>query len=300
VDVDDLKGNVEARTQIQVEFEQAADQNRARQMIIGRRTKDVICDFVWWLEAEDRSGASNWANQVLARCSAANCVSNAANVTGSVYWLISVVYGNIEDFRGEFDVFAAVYTDDEVNTQYRLSYLIGPVSDFVRYQNQWVKQTEADVWQLIYLGTIHHSSFTRAGVTPQDLIPLVEYQKDAADTAKLDFICLIPKDEPETHLTAFLHSAWQVGDFCTASKTDDFDYTGVEDPGTNTKFVNANLRGEYMKLEPNRENRLLFVGKTAYTGAVPNETDYEAHGASTDLQWRIYLDYLPQYISPLE
>jgi len=300
VDVDDLKGNVEARTQIQVEFEQAADQNRARQMFIGRRTKDVICDFVWWLEAEDRSAASNWANQVLARCSAGNCVSNAANTAGYVYWLVSAIYGNLEDFRGDFDVYAAVYTDDEVNTQYRLSYLIGPVTDFMRYQNQWVKQTEPSVWQLIYLGTIHHSEFIRAGVTPLELAPLVEYQKDAADTVKLDFICLLPRDEPETRLTAFIHSTWPVGNFCTASMNADFDYTGIEDAATNAKLTMVELAGEYMRLEPRRENRLLFVGKTAYTGAVPNDTDYEAHGAVTDLQWRIYLDYLPQYISPLE
>jgi len=59
VDVDDLKGDVEARLLMRTEFEQKADLDYAVDIIAGRRTRAYPCELLHWLEAEDAGTKTN-------------------------------------------------------------------------------------------------------------------------------------------------------------------------------------------------------------------------------------------------
>jgi hypothetical protein len=130
-DVADLKGTDESRLLVKVANYSQADQARGGDLIMSRRSS-----FTWpgyltanpanardthWLEAEDGS-VSNWAAAALARCSGGSRISNAANTSGSVYWIFRVLPAvawrqYADQIRGRWDVFGMVYTDDPTNTQ---------------------------------------------------------------------------------------------------------------------------------------------------------------------------------------
>lgn len=301
-DVDDLKGDVDARLLMRVELEQNADETLHSELIVGRRTKDPPCGLLWWLEAEDRSAAVNWGTVALARCSAGNHVHNNTTPTGSLYWTIGVApLTPTTNYLGDFDVFAVVYTDDEENTQFRLNYR---AYDAVAYltPNPWVKAPKPNDWVLIKLGSINAAPFIRQGYNPAFLYIQVEYQKDAADIARMDVLWLVPKDEPQMRLD--VHPALNLlsqGMFWAIGRDEDFDYSGKEDPinaptGWKGELTKA---GGPMTLAPSLENRLYFVC-VSYDVAATAGKEYECHGAVNDLQMIVSIKYLPQYISPLE
>lgn len=292
VGVDDLKGDVGARLQLAVEFEKVADQPAARDLIVARRTVIDPCQLFWWKEAEDRTAASNWANAGgVIRCSAGECVTDAANATGYIRWNIATD----AEIKGAFDVFGVFYTTDIANTRYRLSYSLGGV----RAYEKWVWQPTASKWQLIRLGSIHMDHFLRFGNTYPMIIVDVEYAKDpGGDIAKLDCIWLIPKDEPEMWLDSGADSL-TLGGLWVFSQIEDFDYWGHEDTPAQASFGLA-LKGQFLSLAPMLENRLFFVCTTD-DGTV---NVYEAHDLATGpadaLEMIVNIDYLPQYISPIE
>lgn len=292
VDVDDLKGDVESRLLMRVEFEQKADEDYARHLWVGRRSGAHPCRLPWWLEAEDASLQSLWADGPgLARCSAGNYVSDNANAAGYVLWYLGagLLYPS-EYMVGRFDVYGVVYTDDIDNTWFRVRSGITAVG----YDEQpWRKATIASKWQLIKLGEVNFDFYRRAGYPAEFLVIQAEYEKDPADTARLDFIWPVPKDEPQMYLDNT--SLTQVGEWWAMGQTDDFDYAGAEDATPEWDHW-LYVKGVPMTLAPFKENRLYFVCES-YDSP---DTIYEAHGAATDLQMLVSVDYLPQYISPLE
>jgi len=313
-DVDDLKGDVDARLLMRVELEQDADFVGHKSLIVSRNTRvpPVITglhrELFWWLEAEDATDRADWADAVggLARCSAGDCVSDAAAVTGHVYFLLDVApWWPAQRFGGSFDVYGAVYTDDAVNTQFRLRYQLMDLPTHYCEPNPWVRTVCADTWNLLYLGSIDFDPIIRQGIIPDCFIIRVDYQKAAGhggDVAKLDFLWLLRRDEPEMILTChpIPGNALAFGEFWAIGQTDDFDYSGKE----NTLYAwegTLNLRGEAMTLVPAIENRLYFVSVSQDPGvAVGEEEQYECHGAADALQMKVNIDYLPQYTSPLE
>jgi len=301
-DVDGLKGDTESRLFARVEFDIEADEGYARHLWVGRRTRDNYCSFAWWIEAEEYNAVSNWALAGgLARCSAGECISNAvAPTTGYVQWQFAVApLANIFSQLGKFDVFAAVFTNDHAHTSYRLSW--GRIDP--EYTNKWVKQTADNQWELIHLGSIYFDPYIKTGRTmlPENL--WVHYQKDTSDTVKLDFIWFVPKDEDQMVLNALPVDATLTVGLLAASyhwvigNDDDFLYIGIEDQVPPRWREPLSLRGKPMGIVPQIENRLYFVCETYENSS--GVDIYECHGA-TNLQMRVNIDYLPQYVSPLE
>jgi len=299
IDVDDLKGDVDARLYLRTEWQQAADEANAVDLIVARQTRQVPCSFPWWLEAEDATEILNWAHQNLARCSGGRCRADSAAVTvGTFRWGTDTA--NLPRFAGNFRVYGAVYTDDKDNTQYRMAYQLGSGIIY----NKYVWQQYNNEWELIYLGDIYMDAYVRSGLNPYLLGISIEYKKQSGDTVKCDCIWLVPKTEPQMRLDAptalpSFH-VLSPGQWWAAAKIDDFDYLAIEEDIAATIYYRSalNLRGGYMTLQPNADNRLYFACISFDHG-----TDlrvYEAHGAATPLQMIVSATYLPQYISPLE
>jgi len=295
MDFDDLKGDVEARTLFQIEFEQAATSTPARHLYMARRTRDVICQFLWWLEGEEQTWNLNWVDDIaVPALSAGCCATDTANVAGSLYWTISGA--SLPAHRGSFDVWASVYTADEVNTFYRCSYSIGGVIGFE--PNGWVRQRNPSKWELIHLGTLDFDPYVRTGWTPSRLDIRVEYAKQAGDVAKLDFVWLMPRDEPQTILSSPIGLGVQLGDYWTISECDDFSYLYYEVAAGSLMENPLWVRGDPMTLRPWHENRVYFTCEVRDAGL---DDIIEIHGAGANvLQFVVNVAYLPQYISPLE
>jgi len=93
-------------------------------------------------------------------------------------------------------------------------------------------------------------------------------------------------------------SSWglAVGSFWVLGRDEDFDYAAQES-ALYERMERMDLRGGALTLSPQRENRLylshLALGATSeiYGGA---------HGAANDPLMIVNIDYLPQFISPLE
>jgi hypothetical protein len=206
--------------------------------------------------------------------------------------------------RGRWDVFGVVYNNDIVNTQYRLSY-----SNFVAFgatplwfYNPWIKQSVVSTWQLVYLGEVNFDQYLRPGFTAGQAYIHVEYVKDAADTVGLDCIWLLPKEDPESRL----HSVdldWlplSTVYFWALQRTQDFDGEEKEVYGISYWITIGELclRGDVMTAIPQTDQRFYLCCESASGGSTVRS--YEAHGAANPLQLRVYLDYLPQYQTPLD
>ncbi len=295
-DVDGLKGDVDARLLMRTEFEKIADEDYARHLTVARRTR-LPCSYGHWLEGENHGANLQWAILGgLARCSAGDCVSNAVNVTGWIRYSLGLAAPrDIVRWLGKHDLFVVVYTDDPVNTQYRISWRWGTFGPQV--DGSWTKQTATSKWQLLRLGSIDWDVFFRTPILPQYVNLEIHYEKDAADTVRLDCIWLVPKDEPQMRLEVLTGGWVIISNLWAVGRDEDFDYIGREDPAWwRHRLVR---HGEAMGLCPRKENRLYFVCETLDS---PDDI-YEAHriaGPANALEMVVNIDYLPQYISPLE
>ena len=319
-DVSDLKGTDEARLLIRVEPIQQADLTRAADLILARRSQftypgDITSAAgnvrdVHWLEAED-AVLSLWAPAALPRCSGGNHVTNAANISGFAEWSFPRltpgamgVSNYSSQVRGRWDVFGVVYANDIVNTQYRLSYsnFIAFGATALWYYNPWVKQKDANTWQLVYLGEIDFDQYLRTGFTAGGAYIHVEYAKDALDTVNLDCIWLLPKEDPESRLHS-INLDWlfmSTNYFWTLQRTEDFDGEEKEVYGVSYWITTGELclQGDVMVGRAQVDQRFYFCCESAVGGS--SVRSYEAHGAAHPLQFRVYLNYLPQYQTPLD
>jgi len=305
-DVDDLKGDTPTRGLMRVEFEKIADQAGAHKLFVARRTRPEAACFPWWLEAEtvpaDHRAA--WAPIVLARCSGGSRLTDSANLTGYVIFSSSSVPPAfaLDYLYGTYDIFAALYTDDPVNTLCRLSYSWGGQ----RYYSPWVRQVNTSKWELVKLGSLDFDPYLGATTGVSQLSIYVEYQKQAADTIEIDFVWLFPKDEPQMVITPEYESNIGVGEWWAVGNSTDFDYIATEWDVPPLKILwPTSLRGGITSMEPSKENRLYFVCLTHYVGGAPDYAlRYEAHDTATGpgdaLEMVVNIDYLPQYTSPLE
>lgn len=319
-DVADLKGTDESRLGLQVQFSEEADWDQAADLLIARRSwwerpSPIAARVrdVHWFEAEDASLVS-FAAAALAACSAGGYVWNAAAIGGSAQFILDEIplgageYG-IDCVTGRYDVFAVVYTNDKVNTQYRLYYTNFGATIW-RF-NQWTKQRHPSRWEIIYLGEANLEAFIKSGRDRGPAYFTVEYAKDAADTVRLDCVWLLSKTEPQTRL----HICAENGEWIEElhswvfDRTEEFDYEAEErvNPGLATSILAAKtvlLHGDKMTLTPNSVvgQRLYFSAETVDDGNWPPDARrvWEAHGAATNLQMTIIMAYLPQYQTPLD
>lgn len=292
-----IGGDVPCRLLMRVEFDQKANRDYVRDLIVGRRTRATISNFKHWIEAESFDSNSNWSSSALTRCSGGSRVTDSSAATsGNIKINIDSVFGNVDDFGGSFDVFAVLYTDDITNSQFRLGYDAG--ASGYNY-NSWIRVPVVSSWQLVYLGQMYFDQFNRSGRDPDNVYLTVEYEKDASDRVDCDFVWLIPNDEPRMMLEApkspLSSRALAVGEEWVVSSVEDFDYVCKETPGTSEWNFRFNLHGEIMSLQPNVDNRLYF----SCISLVTTTEEWECH-STTDLSMKVTLDYLPQYISPLE
>jgi len=153
-------------------------------------------------------------------------------------------------------------------------------------------------WELLYLGPVDWGRFFRTGVTATTVDLLVQYEKDAADTVRLDCLWLVPRTEPRMRLQHTAANSVPVGSFWVTGQTESFDYLG-EESGVPAWAEAIMLVGKPMTLCPNVENRLYFTCETFDSP----DTIWEAHaiaGAPPSVEMIVNIDYLPQYTSPLE
>jgi len=310
-DVADLKGTDDARLLLRLQFNED-DPSLAGDLVVGRRSWWDYPNFplttdVHWLEAENAQARNGWAILGgLATCSAGDCLTDSAAAAGHCWWqfLVDPVgAGRIRSLamQGRYDVYGMVYTSDEVNTLYRLHY--SGFGQQVFYYNNWVRQPDDLEWQMIYLGEVNADRFLSQGVVPSFWQIGVEYQKDAADTVRIDCICLVSKAEPEMRLHR-LSPDWvlELG-YWAFDRTEDFDYQSKENLGATALVASSAhvLQGDPMTgaIGPPEGQRFYFTYEEV-SWAVPGQRYWIAHGAVVTPTMIVTMSYLPQYLSPLD
>lgn len=295
-DVDDLKGDVEAKTRLLMEFDVKADYDAMMLSRVFRRTRGTAPNFTSVLEAESAISRSNWANAADAKCSNGNKVSNNSTTSG---YVVCAVTANLTDNYGCFQVFARLSVTDIGNTRFRASTISSAsTGDWQVGQWKYLKIAGA-LFQLVDLGTFHMPPVDlRSGATTGNLHYKVEYAKDDNDTAECDYILIVPVDECVSIGDLGFSDSLVEGEYFAFEDAADFAYAAAETSGAVYTRALA-VKGTFLRLVPNITNRLLF---SVDTKVVPNgpQAINEVHGASTNLQMKITIDYLPQYISPLE
>lgn len=282
-----IKGDVEAPTRLIVEFDVQADNTQMEQVFLGRRTRGTPSSFVAVHEGEGFATKSNWASAAETKCSGGNKVSNSANTAGHVRKDVTLDANN----RGVFHCYARLKTDDITNTKFRVESKLGGIG----LTNDWTYLAVANKWLLADLGKLYWDPLVRSGITEPDVTWTIEYEKDASDLAELDYVLLLPADESALWLDD-LGASFLVDHAFVISEVADFPYMQIEQVSTTTIKQAMSLKGGFLKLQPNAAHRIYFVANTDDLVDIVNEV----HGTTTDLQMKITIDYLPQYISPLE
>jgi len=303
-DVDDLKGDVDARLFLQVKYNKIADETTVVDLNIGRRTVDPPRELGYWLEAEDGT-LWQWGAAALARCSGGSRCTDAANLTGYTQWTIGAVGAPIplrsEGNLGRYDVFAAVFTDDITDVEMRIG---SSWHTWAYNYRKWRRLGTNNEWLLVRLGSLWFDWRPTANRDAPPRRIRVEYQKGVAGTQiDLDFIWLVPSDEPAMRLVAMQDAYADMGTInCWGyDRTWDFDYEGLEREDETRAYSPLVVQGPPMTLLPGVENRLYFV---CISYDVPNTYRvYEAHrvaGPANALEMVVTARYLPQHTSPLE
>jgi hypothetical protein len=288
-------GDVDVPLRLKLDQQSVVLKNAVKFVYVARRTLGTPANFSHWLEAE-AGGFFQWVAVADADRSGGNIRwDNGLNANGWVDWTVNA---NMGDQVGRFRVYASLWANDIVNSQFRLTHREGQYGKFQYFP--WTKMGLASQWQLIYLGTINHPA---VGSDADDFHLLVEYQKDAADIAKIDYITLLPDDESIVLYqgdTSILGHAIQDSNWLIHDATVDFPYAELEDNTTGDRVGWANvLGGPSLTLRPRVNNRLYF--KFLYPGTTLSiaQDIIDNNGAPANRLF-VTIDYMPQYISPLE
>ena len=292
-----ILGDVEVPIFLEIEFDVVGTENNIVSAKISRRTRGTVANLVHVYEAENGSTQVFWPDAGGdAGCSNVEKVAQGAGqTTGYTLWDNNV---NKADQYGGFRAFARLLTDTIATSKFRISYAVGGVAGkMARITNSWRYLTVANKWQMVDLGPIVMPPCAlRTGVSVISVTYTLEYQKVNAAVVWADYLLLLPRDESITEIdVGDSGQALLVGTFFVYDGVGDFRYWATED-AANLYRTPADLRGVYPTLEPNVDNRLIFH-ITSYDGADRRD---EVHGAITDLQLKITINYLPQYLSPLE
>jgi hypothetical protein len=292
-----IVGDVDARVKLRVEYESSASShpNDLMPLIrVARRTRGTVTNFQHQFEAEDATTQSNWPDSPAGdvTCSEGDKVIDSANAAG--YIIISKAV-NLLDNYGRFHVFARLKTDDIVNTKLRLSTGYVTLHDEIWQITQWKYLEVPDEWQLFDFGCFFIPPIfpITSGLNPNILYKL-EYSKDAADTVECDYIAVLPEDEPISVSDCPNAYSPDAGDWFILDQSADFDYFAIETTGS--FLYRATVRGSPLTLRPGVTNRLIFY-PDAWDGTYRVN---RADDAVLPMHMKVWVDYLPQFISPLE
>ena len=198
-------------------------------------------------------------------------------------------------------MYAAVFTDDITDVEVRIG---SSWHTWAYNYDLWKRLGLNNEWLLVHLGSLYFDWRPAPNRDAPSRRIRVEYQKGVAGTQiDLDFIWLIPSDEPATRLIAMRDAFADTGTInCWGyDRTQDFDYQGLERDNETRAYSPLALHGTPMTLLPGVENRLYFVC-VSYDVANTYRV-YEAHrvaGPANALEMVVTARYLPQHTSPLE
>jgi len=289
-----ILGDLDGPTRLLVEFEAATVASNTKLVKVVRRTRGTPANLAYWLEGEN-GALNNWAAGGAGSdntCSNTDRISDAAAAAGDV--IFTVAAPSTDDY-GRFGVYARLWAGDIVNTRFRISSYFA-ASGWM--YNKWYWLKAASKWQLLYLGDVFWDPSLRTGVDISTLVLKLEYQKDAAgDIARCDYVWLAPVDESMIEITvpSFLVTC-AVGEFFASSDVDKFEYTALEN-ATPDLLVPGVRHGE-LRLRPGVINRLYFY-MDSYDGA-SNLSEVDNATPNAPLTMKVTIDYLPQFVSPLE
>lgn len=280
-----IKGDVEAPLKLRV---YTAPGNTAWDIIaVAKRTRGTPSSFIQAREAEDASSELNWADASDSYCSGGNKKSNNTSTSGWARWQLATPS---DDLLGRFRLVARVYTDDKTNTKLRVRYRW---SEGPWHYNEWKWPLGEDHWTYIDLGSIYLDRSLPSGVSIYSLEFDVMYEKDASDVISLDLIELLPEDEGIVELS----NGYMLNGQTHWDATADFEYVGME-PTTALEYgAPLTLKGE-LRLTPGKAHRLYFVNHWPSGGSGVGRWVIEHEVANSSAS--VTIDYLPQYISPLE
>jgi len=290
-----IPGDVPAKTRIRITD---VDDIHAQFFLVARRASGIAGSFGHWIEAE-AGVKTNWPQVADPLRSAGNVVIDAAaNAAGSV---MHTIVANLPHYRGRHRVYAALWTDNLADTSFRFSWSwrLGKV-----IYNKWKWLGKVSTWQLVDLGTIEFSP---------DLYPLgnsivssnlyIEYQKGAGDTCKYDYLMLLPENESVMELDGGDMIAQPTGyDAIEADGLAEFPNSYMIESATGDFFALATRKGDFITLQHREPNRLYFKALSVATGGDPfsQHRDYIVNNGAPATRFHVTIDYLPQYISPLE
>jgi len=289
-----IAGDVPAKTCLKIE-----DLNigMPKFAIVARRSQGTVANFDHWIEAEAMA-LTNWAAVADTDRSNGNIVSNAANASGSISQVINV---NLDDYKGRVGIYASVWAEDVTNTQFRFSWQYGAPAI---YYDKWKWITHASEWQIVKLGQlVFGSELYPDGDTLSSWQFWVEYQKDAADAVKCDYVMLLPEDESVMQVEGAqpwdFTATW---DMVEVDGIRDFPAAYLIASATGDFYAAAALKGSYLTLQPNHINRIYFKLLKVDGIADPwaDHIDKIDNDGAPASRFKVTLDYLPQFVSPLE
>lgn len=286
-----IKGDVEAPIRLQCRHMMDHNANLIR---VFRRTRGTLANFQHHLEAEDAGTVSNWPDAVDAECSNGNKVSQGSGTTsGYVQWnLIS----NLDDMRGRLEIYARGKASDKTTDKFRASVVVGGVT---AYTGDWKYPTQNNVFVNIPLGdTILPPADIPSGRQHRIEIK-IEYSKASGDTVELDCAQFMPIDESALWIQPQYASTHSLD---TLNEYVEIDLRGI----TNNSIpfwaeFDTNDRLEWLWhvygelfVRPGVATRFYFnwTSDSNDTWTVDNNILPSSLG--------INIDYLPQYLSPLE
>jgi len=290
-----LPGDVPGLTRVRI-----TDENdlHSKFFLFARRTVGTPANFDHWLEAEAAGIPVFWGAVADPLRSAGNIVSDGANAAGSI---TTTILANLDHFKGRQRLYAALWTDDIVNTRFRLSWRW--TWGFYAYNN-WKRLGKVSTWQLCYLGTIDFDPMLYpSGGTIDRAEIVVEYQKHAADTCKCDYLMLLPEDESIMELAgASLLFPSPGDDSIEANGIADFPNSYMVVNATNDFFDFASRKAGFLTLQPGVNNRVYFKALSVAVGIDPfsQHMDVINNNDAPAASFHVTLDYLPQHTSPLE
>jgi hypothetical protein len=268
---------------------------------VARRTQGTPASFDHWLEAEDAGTQINWADLVDTSRSAGDIVSDGtAATTGKILHSLS----NITHAKGRLGVYASLWADDITNSKFRTYVYFG---DSARtYLSPWKYLGSASTWQLVNLGDLFiDPRMFPPGDTMYQIIVAVEYEKQANDTVKCDYVMLLPLDESTMFITtAHLPNYFNPGgDSIEIDGVRDFPFSYVVIAATGDFCNYAFVKGDWLTLQPGVDNRiyLKFLQATLYNDPYADHIDDidNVDGANAD-HLIVSIWHLPYYISPLK
>ena len=287
-----IKGDVEAKTKVTVKDHNIVG---CKYVFLARRSAGTPGNLAHWLEAEDGTLTNLTDTADTDRSGAAVALNDGVATSGDTEHNLTA---NLGDHKGRFRVYVAAWADDIVNTEIRLMSRWGPWTEETTHT--YKKLGTASQWQLIYLGTIWIPPENSA---PNRIDLTVEYIKQANDTIKLDYLMLLPEDES----ALMLESAWFFShDAATRNQvvidgTADFPHAEIQPSATGAASGWALMRPGPLTLRPGKLNRIYVkVLKVSAGGdAFSTHTDYIDHNTSPTAGIYLTIDYLPQYLTPL-